>query len=64
MDDFKLDCTTVIQTHDLELAKLLRSHADNKTESSFGWVVSYHTITAELITKWVFRLIKWQESEQ
>ena len=63
MDEFKLDCTTVIKTHDSDLAELLLSHADNKTESSFGWVVSANIVTDELVAKWVFQLIKWQEGK-
>ena len=63
MDDFKLDCTTVIETHDSALAELLLIHVDNKTESSFGWIASVDVVTGVPDTLWVFKIIKWKESK-
>ena len=63
MDDFKLDCTTEIKTHDSALAESLLDHMHNKTESSFGWVASVDIVTGVSDTLWVFKLIKWKESK-
>lgn len=63
MNDFKLDCTTEIKTHDSLLAESLLGHRDNKTESSFGWIASVDIVTGVPDTLWVFNIIKWKESK-